>query len=142
MSTPQKVILKIHQRIQLLGRRISCHIRGEPCESRGTCADFLLFIGVYAYPLSLLLHAILSNETYAPERGVERLTLEDFDKIGTLSFTQLAELRHRGAFSAVSQTFATCCQCCGKSKESAVFNLPAAWYQVRNSFLHSTYIAF
>lgn len=30
-------------------------------------------------------------------------------RIGDLAFTQLAELRHRGAFSTVAQTFATCC---------------------------------
>jgi hypothetical protein len=35
---------------------------------------------------------------------------EVFESIGCLTFEQLSTLRHRGAFSAVSQTFATCCQ--------------------------------
>ncbi len=34
---------------------------------------------------------------------------QDLKRIGDLAFTQLAELRHRGAFSTVSQTFADCC---------------------------------
>ncbi|KAG5930390.1 hypothetical protein E4U42_001636 [Claviceps africana] len=35
---------------------------------------------------------------------------EVFERIGNLTFTQLASLRHRGAFTTVSATFATCCQ--------------------------------
>ncbi|KAK2756662.1 hypothetical protein FQN54_005107 [Arachnomyces sp. PD_36] len=86
-------------------------------------------LDVDAYQRSLLLHSILSNPTYAPTRGLERLTYEDYDKIGSLSFMQLTELRHRGAFSAVSQTFAICCQCCGRSKEASVSSLLDTWYQ-------------
>ncbi|KAI9166889.1 HEAT repeat protein [Paramyrothecium foliicola] len=33
-----------------------------------------------------------------------------FERIGNLSFNQLASLRHRGAFTTVSATFAACCQ--------------------------------
>ncbi|ODA82836.1 hypothetical protein RJ55_01345 [Drechmeria coniospora] len=32
------------------------------------------------------------------------------EKIGNLTFTQLEKLRHRGAFTTVAMTFATCCQ--------------------------------
>ncbi|KZZ95080.1 HEAT repeat protein [Ascosphaera apis ARSEF 7405] len=75
---------------------------------------------------SLLLHAILSSYTYAPPHT---LTSTDFATIGDLSFTQLAELRHRGAFSTVSQTFATCCQRCGGTSESSdTHELPRRWY--------------
>lgn len=35
---------------------------------------------------------------------------EVYERIGNLSFTQLSTLRHRGAFTTVSLTFATCCQ--------------------------------
>jgi hypothetical protein len=35
---------------------------------------------------------------------------EAFARIGNLTFTQLVTLRHRGAFSTVSATFAACCQ--------------------------------
>ncbi|KOS18604.1 tRNA (cytidine(32)-2'-O)-methyltransferase non-catalytic subunit TRM732 [Escovopsis weberi] len=33
-----------------------------------------------------------------------------FEEIGNLTFDQLASLRHRGAFTTVAATFATCCQ--------------------------------
>ncbi|RAK96233.1 THADA/TRM732 family protein [Aspergillus ibericus CBS 121593] len=77
---------------------------------------------------SLLLHATLANKAYGPE-GESGLSVDHFEKIGTLSFIQLAELRHRGAFSTVSQTFATCCQRCGQSKSEEITALPTRWYQ-------------
>ncbi|KAL1953304.1 hypothetical protein VTO42DRAFT_3034 [Malbranchea cinnamomea] len=77
---------------------------------------------------SLLLHAILSNRTYAPSTGEDVFGYEDYSRIGKLSFVQLAELRHRGAFSTVSQTFASCCQRCGQSKDPAIVSLPESWY--------------
>ncbi|PYI07666.1 hypothetical protein BO78DRAFT_396285, partial [Aspergillus sclerotiicarbonarius CBS 121057] len=77
---------------------------------------------------SLLLHATLANREYGPE-GESGLSVEHFEKIGTLSFIQLAELRHRGAFSTVSQTFATCCHRCGQSKSEEISALPSRWYQ-------------
>ncbi|RHZ58954.1 THADA/TRM732 family protein [Aspergillus thermomutatus] len=77
---------------------------------------------------SLLLHATLANATYAPQ-GKSGFSVGDYEKLGTSSFTQLAELRHRGAFSTVSQTFATCCQRCGQSNDPAISALPQRWYQ-------------
>lgn len=77
---------------------------------------------------SLLFHATMLNATYGPatEHGLQR---EDFERVGQISFMQLAELRHRGAFSTVSQTFATCCQRCSSSKDQSIQELPKAWYQ-------------
>ena len=77
---------------------------------------------------SLLLHATMFNVTYGPsgEKGLQR---EDFERVGKTSFVQLAELRHRGAFSTVSQTFATCCQRCSSSKDESIQELPRDWYQ-------------
>jgi hypothetical protein len=95
--------------------------------------------------ISLLLHATLANATYAPQ-GKFGFTADDYEKIGMSSFTQLAELRHRGAFSTVSQTFATCCQRCGQSNDPAISALPQRWYQVReqvqrgNSETNKSYI--
>ncbi|KAF9891702.1 hypothetical protein FE257_003714 [Aspergillus nanangensis] len=77
---------------------------------------------------SLLLYATIMNESYGP-KGEEGLSWADFEKIGSMSFTQLAELRHRGAFSTVSQTFATCCLRCGKSKDPQISALPEHWYE-------------
>lgn len=54
----------------------------------------------------------------------------DYEKIGSMSFIHLAELRHKGAFTTVSQTFTACCQRCGQSKDPSISSLPEAWYQV------------
>ncbi|OGM51318.1 HEAT repeat protein [Aspergillus bombycis] len=78
---------------------------------------------------SLLLYATLANRTYGP-KGELGLTKGDFETVGVASFTQLAELRHRGAFSTVSQTFATCCLRCGQSSDPEIASLPHRWYQL------------
>ena len=53
-----------------------------------------------------------------------------FEKLGRLCFTQLLELRHRGAFSTVSQTFAAFCRRCVSSNQPTLRGLPEIWYQV------------
>ncbi|KAH8690204.1 HEAT repeat protein [Talaromyces proteolyticus] len=78
---------------------------------------------------SLLLNEILANKTYAPKDSKTSLVLDDYTTIGALSFTQLSELRHRGAFSAVSQTFVACCERCAEHENTEISNLPDMWYQ-------------
>lgn len=95
-------------------------------ESRYALAPYDLTI---AKRYSVLLHATLSNGTYGP-KGEHGLMRVDYERVGTLSFIQLAELRHRGAFSTVAQTFTTCCQRCGESKDPSISSLPEAWYEV------------
>ncbi|KAL8970987.1 MAG: hypothetical protein Q9197_003508 [Variospora fuerteventurae] len=53
----------------------------------------------------------------------------DYRAFGELVFEQLAELRHRGAFSTVSQTFAECCLRCAQSDDPRTQALPKEWYQ-------------
>lgn len=48
---------------------------------------------------------------------------------GDFSFQQLADLRHRGAFSVVSQTFSSICQQCGASVHPQVRALRQVWYK-------------
>ncbi|BAE58712.1 unnamed protein product [Aspergillus oryzae RIB40] len=86
---------------------------------------------------SLLLYATLANRTYGPT-GELGLTKSDFEMIGVASFTQLAELRHRGAFSTVSQTFATCCLRCGQSSDPEIASLPHNWYQEARKIIFET----
>ena len=50
--------------------------------------------------------------------------------IGNLTFEQLSSLRHRGAFSTVSLTFAKCCQAAGRSDVVEQRDLLQAWYKV------------
>ncbi|KAF7591447.1 hypothetical protein BBP40_001550 [Aspergillus hancockii] len=86
---------------------------------------------------SLLLYATLANRTYGP-KGELGLTKSDYEMIGVASFTQLAELRHRGAFSTVSQTFATCCLRCGQSNDPEISILPQRWYQETRKIIFET----
>jgi len=75
---------------------------------------------------SLLLGVLVSAATPSPadrNREVKRLRL-----LSDLCFTQLAELRHRGAFSTVAQTWTTCC-----TRSEGVLSLTGqsqleAWY--------------
>jgi hypothetical protein len=77
---------------------------------------------------------MVSNSGYSSfEASGNGLEYEDFKCMGDLAFEQLAELRHRGAFSIVSQTFEACCVQCAASKNPAVQRLPGLWYQVIHS---------
>jgi hypothetical protein len=75
-----------------------------------------------------LLHACLDNSTYGHSDFKNDLEISDIERIGQLSFVQLAELRHRGAFSTVSRTFNASCAFCAKSKDVATRSLPQSWY--------------
>jgi hypothetical protein len=55
-------------------------------------------------------------------------TPAQFERIGNLSFLQLATLRHRGAFTAVSLTFAACCQRT-KFVKISQSSLLTTWYE-------------
>lgn len=70
--------------------------------------------------------------------GVEKSIpiTEDLLRIGRLSFVQLAELRHRGAFSSVSQTFAACCRACVLFSDPVLHDMPTVWYQETLSCIH------
>ena len=69
-----------------------------------------------------------------PAPGVPFPPLRVFNDAGTLTFEQLASLRHRGAFSTVSLTFSTCCQLTQKLRSvypdmAESDNLLREWYQ-------------
>ncbi|SMY23097.1 unnamed protein product [Zymoseptoria tritici ST99CH_1A5] len=61
---------------------------------------------------SLLLSTLVSS----PGASADPALLE---RMSNLCYTQLAELRHRGAFSTVAQTWTSCCTQCHDLKESA-----------------------
>ncbi|KAH7558690.1 hypothetical protein BM1_04827 [Bipolaris maydis] len=77
---------------------------------------------------SVLLRTIISKAPVGDAEG-DLVTPELFEKLGRLCFTQLLELRHRGAFSTVSQTFAVFCRRCVMSSIPSLRALPEAWYQ-------------
>ncbi|KAF2763505.1 hypothetical protein EJ05DRAFT_41398 [Pseudovirgaria hyperparasitica] len=78
---------------------------------------------------SLLLRAIATNATLGTDEERAMLTYSQFESLGQLCFTQLTELRHRGAFSTVAQTFASFCARCAKSKVAEVSRLLSQWFE-------------
>ncbi|KAH0562941.1 hypothetical protein GP486_002501 [Trichoglossum hirsutum] len=76
---------------------------------------------------STTLRTIISSAIHNPRSELSILDEGDIRAIGQLSFTQLAELRHRGAFSTVSLTFAACCQRCYREKH--INQLLNVWYK-------------
>lgn len=79
---------------------------------------------------SVLLRSIISAAPIGSSKS-DFLTPQIYEKLGRLCFTQLLELRHRGAFSIVSQTFAAFCRRCVTSDNPALRALPETWYLVR-----------
>lgn len=59
------------------------------------------------------------------------MPFEQFEQIGSLTYQQLKNLRHRGAFSTVTLTFARCCQLTQAytAEESGGTHLLKNWYQ-------------
>lgn len=92
--------------------------------------DFLSYSWRMLRDSNLVMQAVLVNfslQTNDALPGNGRI--EHLRAIHALCFVQLTQLRHRGAFSAVAQTFALCCE--------QFVNAPTAradlegWYQVR-----------
>lgn len=116
-------------------------------ESRS--ANIPLHHFVLTFVSSSLMNFMVTNIGYSSLASDSGFRYEDFQKLGNLAFTQLAELRHRGAFSSVSQTFAACCRKCAQAnqsshpqiKNSPISRLPAHWYKVRphNGEIRQTY---
>lgn len=122
-----------HWMIWHWGRKTCCHIHGELSERPGEMS-YRCLCPFRLTEFSYLLHASMVNTTYAP-KGTNGLKRTDYDTIGALNFVQLSELRHRGAFSAVSQSFITCCARCSENKDSEISRLPDGWYEVACFFL-------
>ncbi|KAI3338899.1 putative death-receptor fusion protein-domain-containing protein [Ustulina deusta] len=59
---------------------------------------------------SNLMRTLAQNACYDRKRGYLAPSRQNFEDIGNLTFDELSNLRHRGAFSTVSQTFTACCQ--------------------------------
>lgn len=79
----------------------------------------------------------------ASDEKASFLDMEVFVGIGNLTFEQLSNLRHRGAFSTVSLTFVQCCQL--TQHKLFMEQWPAAsplesWYQVWRNNPHSKYM--
>ena len=84
---------------------------------------------------SLLMRAIVMSEASLTASPEAALPNDAYSQFGKVIFTQLAELRHRGAFSTVAQTFTTWCIACSSSRHDDVRQLPLEWYKVRYSLV-------
>ncbi|KAI0115082.1 putative death-receptor fusion protein-domain-containing protein [Daldinia grandis] len=104
------------QRIWRAVRHVLCddspegHLPEELEEVEGLDTKDLLSYSFRAiHESSNLTRAIASNASHqAP--GLLAPSRANFEAIGMLTFDQLSNLRHRGAFTTVSQTFTSCCQ--------------------------------
>lgn len=67
------------------------------------------------------------------------LSSQQLRQLGDLTFTQLAELRHRGAFSTVAQTFVICCMRSNSGTDTVSQTLED-WYKVFGVFLHNSVV--
>lgn len=83
--------------------------------------------------LSLLMHAMVTNIGYIPPSLRQSTDYQGYRRFGHQCFTQLAELRHRGAFSTVSRTFVACCLMCVRSSQAIIREQPKTWYKVKVS---------
>ncbi|KAI0105537.1 putative death-receptor fusion protein-domain-containing protein [Nemania sp. FL0031] len=79
---------------------------------------------------SNLLRTIAQNARYDRKQGFLAPSWRNFENIGNLTFDELSNLRHRGAFSTVSQTFTACCQLvhCIPSRQRDT-DLLQKWYE-------------
>jgi len=84
---------------------------------------------------SNLMRLMIGSLRLEPAPGVPFPPLDIFRETGSLTFEQLASLRHRGAFSTVSLTFTSCCQLTQRLKNvypcvSGSDSLLREWYRV------------
>ncbi|KAK7206174.1 putative death-receptor fusion protein-domain-containing protein [Myxozyma melibiosi] len=55
------------------------------------------------------------------------IAAENISDLGDLLLTELATIRHRGAFSSVYPTFVACCSRCNRSNDIVLRELPKKW---------------
>lgn len=84
---------------------------------------------------SKLMQIIVENLRNCSKPAALLPPLDVFSGIGSLTFTQLSTLRHRGAFATVSSTFISCCQLTLKLTEAfpdgpKIEDYLQRWYEV------------
>lgn len=142
----QHRLVKCCQRIWAAVKHVLCddspegHLPQEMEEMEGLdTKDVLSYSFRAVHEASNLMRTMLLALKAKPREGMLRPSVDVFEALGNLTFDQLASLRHRGAFSTVSLTFATCCQLVKHLGEPSK-NLPQgttfldSWYQVRPLF--------
>ncbi|KAI1450812.1 putative death-receptor fusion protein-domain-containing protein [Annulohypoxylon stygium] len=105
------------QRIWRIVRHVLCddspegHLPEELEEVEGLDTKDLLSYSFRAiHESSNLMRTIANISRQSRGRGLLAPSKQNFEDIGRLTFDELSNLRHRGAFTTVSQTFTSCCQ--------------------------------
>ncbi|KAI1331267.1 hypothetical protein F5Y16DRAFT_395706 [Xylariaceae sp. FL0255] len=93
--------------------------------------DLLSYSFRAVHESSNLMRIIAQNIRDSQTNGLLSPTCQKFEDIGRLTFEQLSTLRHRGAFSTVSQTFTACCQLVQvvQSQSGEEIDLLDDWYR-------------
>ncbi|PHH85172.1 hypothetical protein CDD83_799 [Cordyceps sp. RAO-2017] len=87
------------------------HLPQELEEIEGLDTKGLLSFSFRAvHESSNLMRSIVLTARNRSRPGLISPTTDVFERIGNLTFNQLSSLRHRGAFTTVASTFASCCQ--------------------------------
>ncbi|TDZ18524.1 Uncharacterized protein Cob_v008660 [Colletotrichum orbiculare MAFF 240422] len=117
VSALQARIVTCCQRIWAAVRDILCddspegHLPQELEDLEGLDTKDLLSYSFRAiHESSSLMRVMVLPLKAKAQQGSLRPTAELFTTVGSLTFDQLSNLRHRGAFNTVSLSFATCCQ--------------------------------
>ncbi|KAI0201484.1 putative death-receptor fusion protein-domain-containing protein [Astrocystis sublimbata] len=126
------------QRIWRAVRHILCddspegHLPEELQQIEGLDTKDLLSYSFRAiHESSNLLRTIAQNARHDRKQGFLAPTRQNYEDIGNLTFDELSNLRHRGAFSTVSQTFTVCCSLehCIPYGENEGVDLLQQWYE-------------
>ncbi|KAI0383072.1 putative death-receptor fusion protein-domain-containing protein [Hypomontagnella monticulosa] len=134
------------QRIWQTVRHVLCddspegHLPEELEEVEGLDTKDLLSYSFRAiHESSNFLQAIASNARYNGRNGLLAPSRQNFEAIGRLTFDELSNLRHRGAFTTVSQTFTSCCSLVKffLGDLDAGPNLLDEWYQGALNCIHT-----
>ena len=83
----------------------------------------------------LLIRALV-NKCPAGRDASSFMSPEELRSLGDMCFIQLVELRHRGAFSTIAQTFIACCVRCANTEGSQ--HAVQEWYDRALSIISST----
>ncbi|KAH7162646.1 putative death-receptor fusion protein-domain-containing protein [Dactylonectria estremocensis] len=114
----------LQSRLVVCGERVWAAVRGILCDDSPEghlprdleevdgldTKDILSYSFRAVHEASNLMRALILSIKQESSPGRIHPSREAYERIGNLSFTQLSALRHRGAFTTVSLTFATCCQ--------------------------------
>ncbi|KAI1393468.1 putative death-receptor fusion protein-domain-containing protein [Hypoxylon trugodes] len=134
------------QRIWQTVRHVLCddspegHLPEELEEVEGLDTKDLLSYSFRAiHESSNLMRTIASNARNNLDQKLLAPSRRNFEQIGRLTFDELSNLRHRGAFTTVSQTFTACCQLVkyfpGHSNNDS--SLLDEWYQGALTCIHT-----